>query len=62
VETGDYVREGIRLGMIADDHGYEPEMITTPASGILPTLSGAPPVTEGDNIMVIGRIPADTSL
>ena len=60
VKTGDYVSEGSRLGMITDYHGNELETITAPASGILLILFGTPPVNEGDNIVVIGRVPADT--
>jgi predicted deacylase len=60
VQAGDYVSEGTRLGRITDYHGNELETITAPASGILLILFGTPPVNEGDNIVVIGRVPADT--
>jgi predicted deacylase len=60
VQAGDYVSEGTHLGRITDYHGNELETITAPASGILLILFGTPPVNEGDNIVVIGRVPADT--
>lgn len=56
VQTGDYVSEGARLGKITDYHGNELETIVAPASGILLILFGTPPVNEGDNIVVIGRV------
>lgn len=58
VQTGDYVSEGTRLGMITDYHGNELETITAPASGVLLILFETPPVNEGDNIVVIGRVPS----
>ena len=61
MQTGDYVSEGTRLGMITDYHGNELETITAPASGILLILFGTPPVNEGDNIVVVGKVPADES-
>lgn len=61
VQTGDYVSEGTRLGMITDYHGNEIESITAPASGVLLILFATPPVNEGDNIVVIGRVQADDS-
>ena len=61
VQTGDYVSEGTRLGRITDYHGNELETITAPASGILLILFGTPPVNEGDNIVVVGKVPADES-
>lgn len=50
VQTGDCVSEGARLGMITDYHGNE-----------LDILFSTPPVNERDNIVVIGRVSADTS-
>lgn len=57
VKTGDYVTEGTRLGVITDYFGNELETIISPASGVLLILFGTPPVNEGDNIVVIGRLP-----
>lgn len=56
VQSGDYVSAGTRLGVITDYFGNELETITAPASGILLILFGTPPVNEGDNIVVIGRV------
>lgn len=58
VQSGDYVSAGTRLGVITDYFGNELETITAPASGILLILFGTPPVNEGDNIVVIGRVPS----
>lgn len=58
VQTGDYVTAGTRLGRITDYFGNELETIRAPASGVLIILFGTPPVNEGDNIVVIGEIPA----
>ena len=56
VETGDYVTEGTRLGVITDYFGNELATITAPVSGVLLILFGTPPVNEGDNIVVIGEV------
>jgi len=56
VKTGDYVSTGTRLGMITDYHGNKLEAINAPSSGLLLILFGTPPVNEGDNIVVIGKI------
>lgn len=58
VKAGDYITQGTRLGMITDYFGNELETITAPASGVLLILFGTPPVNEGDNIVVIGRVAA----
>ncbi|HBW82501.1 MAG TPA: hypothetical protein DEF79_00525, partial [Gammaproteobacteria bacterium] len=57
IETGQYVTEGTRLGTITDYFGNELKTISAPASGILLILFRTPPVNEGDNIAVIGRVP-----
>ncbi|MFK7865649.1 MAG: succinylglutamate desuccinylase/aspartoacylase family protein [Pseudohongiellaceae bacterium] len=56
VQTGDYVTEGTRLGVITDYFGNELQTIYAPGSGVLLILFGTPPVNEGDNIVVIGEI------
>ena len=56
VKTGDYVNEGTRLGVITDYHGNELETIRAPDSGVLLILFGTPPVNEGDNIVVVGKV------
>lgn len=56
VQTGDYVTEGTRLGHITDYHGNELQTIYAPGSGVLLILFGTPPVNEGDNIVVVGRV------
>ena len=56
VNTGDYVTQGTKLGVITDYLGRELETITAPASGVLLILFGTPPVNEGDTIVVIGEI------
>lgn len=58
VRTGDYVTAGTRLGVITDYFGNELETIRAPASGVLIILFGTPPVNDGDNIVVIGEVPA----
>ena len=57
IETGQYVTEGARLGIITDYFGNELKTISAPASGILLILFRTPPINEGDNIAVIGRVP-----
>lgn len=59
VQTGDFVTEGTRLGVITDYLGNELETIEAPASGVLLILFGTPPVNPGDNIAVVGRVPGD---
>lgn len=56
VQTGDYVSEGTALGVIRDCHGTELQTVRAPASGVLLILFGTPPVNEGDNIVVIGKV------
>ncbi|MBS24575.1 MAG: succinylglutamate desuccinylase [Gammaproteobacteria bacterium] len=56
VKTGDYVSEGTALGVITDYHGNELETVRAPASGVLLILFGTPPVNEGDNIVVVGKV------
>lgn len=56
VSTGDYVTEGTILGRITDYHGAELQEVVAPASGVLLILFGTPPVNEGDNIVVVGRV------
>jgi predicted deacylase len=56
VSTGDYVTEGTILGRITDYHGAELQEMVAPASGVLLILFGTPPVNEGDNIVVVGRV------
>jgi len=56
VNTGDYVTQGTKLGVITDYLGRELETITAPASGVLLILFGTPPVNEGDAIVVIGKL------
>jgi len=56
VQTGDYVTEGTRLGHITDFHGNDLQTVHAPASGVLLILFGTPPVNEGDNIVVVGRV------
>ncbi|MDD9891500.1 MAG: hypothetical protein OXU66_15540 [Gammaproteobacteria bacterium] len=56
VKTGDYVREGTTLIVITDYRGSEVQTVRALASGVLLILFGTPPVTEGDNIVVIGRV------
>jgi len=57
VKTGDYISKGTRLGVITDYHGTELETVDAPSAGVLLILFGTPPVNEGDNIAVIGKIP-----
>ena len=57
VQTGDYVTEGTRLGVITDYFGNELQTIYAPGSGVLLILFGTPPVNQGDNIVVIGQVP-----
>ncbi|MDG1025168.1 MAG: succinylglutamate desuccinylase/aspartoacylase family protein [Gammaproteobacteria bacterium] len=56
VNTGDYVTQGTKLGVITDYLGRELETITAPVSGVLLILFGTPPVNEGDAIVVIGKL------
>lgn len=56
VSTGDYITEGTILGRITDYHGAELQEVVAPASGVLLILFGTPPVNEGDNIVVVGRV------
>ena len=56
VKTGDYVTEGTELGVITDYFGKELQTVVAPASGILLILFGTPPVNEGDNLVVIGKV------
>ena len=56
VRTGDYVAEGVTLGVITDYHGRELAEIKAPASGILLILFGTPPVNLGDPLVVIGAV------
>ncbi len=56
VQTGDYVTEGTRLGHITDYHGNELQTVYAPGSGVLLILFGTPPVNEGDNIVVVGKV------
>ena len=56
VQTGDYVTEGTRLGVITDYFGNELQTVVAPGSGVLLILFGTPPVNEGDNIVVVGRV------
>jgi predicted deacylase len=58
VETGDYVTADTRLGVITDYHGNILEEIFAPDAGVLLILFGTPPVNSGDNIVVIGKLPA----
>ena len=59
VNTGDYVTQGTKLGLITDYFGNHLQTIYAPASGVLLILFGTPPVNEGDNIVVIGQLPED---
>ena len=56
VKTGDYISKGTRLGIITDYHGTKLETVDAPSAGILLILFGTPPVNDGDNIAVIGKI------
>ena len=56
IEAGQYVHEGTVLGHITDYHGNHLETVRAPASGLLLIIFGTPPVNEGDNIVVIGRV------
>ena len=58
VKAGDYITAGTRLGLITDYHGKELETISAPSAGVLLILFGTPPVNKGDNVVVIGRLPA----
>jgi hypothetical protein len=44
--------------LITDYHGKELETISAPSAGVLLILFGTPPVNKGDNVVVIGRLPA----
>lgn len=59
INTGDYVTQGTKLGLITDYFGNHLQTIYAPASGVLLILFGTPPVNEGDNIVVIGQLPED---
>jgi len=48
--------EGTELGVITDYFGKELQTVVAPASGILLILFGTPPVNEGDNLVVIGKV------
>lgn len=54
--TGDYVSQGTKLGVITDYLGRELETIKAPASGVLLILFGTPPVNKGDAVVVIGKL------
>lgn len=56
-QAGDYVSAGSALAYTTDYYGNRLADMTAPDSGILLILFGTPPVTIGDNVAVIGRIP-----
>ena len=61
MKTGDFVTKGTELGVITDYFGKELQTVVAPASGILLTLFGTPPVNVDDNIAVIGKVPPSLS-
>ena len=62
IEAGQYVHEGMVLGNITDYHGNHLAEVTAPASGLLLIVFGTPPVNQGDNIAVIGRVDPQAAL
>jgi len=50
----------MRSDYVIDIHSGDANESLRPSYSALLILFGTPPVNEGDNIVVIGRVPADT--
>ncbi|CAL2091051.1 Succinylglutamate desuccinylase [Tenacibaculum sp. 190524A05c] len=55
-KSGDYVKKGMKIGIITDYFGQVKETIFAKSNGIILLIVGTPPVNKGETILTIGKI------